>query len=150
MEKSYCDVSLVAFFGDVIMMTSLKFSSWRLLKIFVTKIMNFRHILAKIQPKNLKQFLAVRGNMRLGWLCPPLATSLLTPLCDITINHSSQLTYVLQHHKLFFSLYFIYLLFYLSQGSYLNLTKKGNITKRESWNMCRIHINSNRTKSNRL
>jgi len=82
MEK-FCDVSLVTFFGDVIMMTSLKWRhnwffwssilSWLVWKNtiwpshttsdhqnqrkegnfwkFVTKIMHFRHISAKIQPK---------------------------------------------------------------------------------------------------
>jgi len=48
---------------------------------FISKIMHFRHISVKTQPKNLKlvyyQFLAVRGNIRLGetpqgppWLLP--------------------------------------------------------------------------------
>jgi len=126
-QKLYT-TNFVTFFGDKIMMTSLKWSRnlffivqfchnqfetpqfsqimqlqafinegkggsgsgepptlgnfWR----FVTKIMHFRHISAKIQPKNLNlvyyQFLAVRGNILIGkgpdLLGSPLATHLVT------------------------------------------------------------------------
>jgi len=54
---------------------------------FVAKIRHFRHISAKIQPKHMKLvhylFLAVRGNISIGWEWAGSPGFLATPLCFV-------------------------------------------------------------------